>query len=58
MERAIQTGETLDDLYREQVGTRFEVHIPRPDVDPEPDDDLLEQLERSVALAQKRRQDG
>ena len=55
MERAIQTGESLDDLYRETVTTRFEIHIPKPDV-VEDDQDLLERLERSVALANERKQ--
>ena len=57
MERAIQTGETLDDLYRETVSTRFEIHIPKPDLEPEEDPDLLERLERSIALANERKQD-
>lgn len=58
MERAIQTGETLDDLYRETIGTRFDIHTPKPDLEPEPDPDLLEQLERSVALAEERKRNG
>jgi hypothetical protein len=56
MERALQTGETLDDLYRETVGTQFTVHIPKPDVEPEEDPDLLDRLERSIALANERKQ--
>jgi hypothetical protein len=58
MERAIQTGETLDDLYRETIGTRFDIHTPKPEMEPEPDPDLLEQLERSVALAEERKRNG
>jgi hypothetical protein len=57
MERAIQTGETLDDLYREQIGTRFDIHIPKPEIEPEIEDDLLEQLERSVAIARARKEE-
>ncbi|MBO0729140.1 MAG: PD-(D/E)XK nuclease family protein [Acidimicrobiaceae bacterium] len=55
MERAIQTGETLDDLYRETIGTRFDIHIPRPEIEPEPEPDLTEQLQRSIALAEERK---
>ena len=56
MERAIQTGETLDDLYRETIGTRFDIHIPRPELEPEPlEPDLAEQLERSLALVAERK---
>lgn len=58
MEQAIRTGESLDDLYRETVSTRFEVHIPKPDMEPEEDPDLLERLQRSVALANERKHNG
>jgi len=58
MERAIETGETLDDLYRETIGTRFDIHVPSPDIEPEPEPDLVEQLERSIALAEERKRRG
>jgi hypothetical protein len=58
MEQAILTGESLDDLYRETVTTRFEIHIPKPDVVPEEDPDLMERLERSIALANERKRHG
>lgn len=58
LERGLQTGESLDDLYREQIGTRFDVHIPKPELMTEDDDELLQRLEASVAQAQQRRADG
>jgi hypothetical protein len=58
MEQAIATGESLDDLYRETISTRFEIHIPKPDLEPEEDTDLLERLERSIALADERKRNG
>jgi PD-(D/E)XK nuclease superfamily len=57
LERGLQAGEPLDSLYRERIGTRFDVHIPKPVLD-EDDDELLERLEASVAQAELRRQDG
>lgn len=55
LERAIEVGESLDDLYRETVHTRFDVHVPRPDASLGPEDEnLLERLERSVAQARGR----
>ena len=57
MERAIQTGETLDDLYRETIGTRFDIHIPKPELEVDVSPDLTELLERSVEEAQARRQE-
>lgn len=56
LERGLQTGESLDDLYREQLGSRFAVHIPKPELKEEEDDDLLRQLELSIAQAQERKQ--
>jgi hypothetical protein len=58
MERAIQTGETLDDLYRETIGTRFDIHIPKPELEPDLEPDLVEQLERSLALVEERKRNG
>jgi hypothetical protein len=57
MQQAIATGESLDSLYRETVSTRFEVHIPKPELEVEDETDLLERLERSVALAQERKRE-
>jgi hypothetical protein len=54
MQHAMQTGESVDDLYRERVGTRFDIHIPKPQIEPEPD--LEEQLRRSLEMAEQRRQ--
>ena len=58
LERGLQTGESLDDLYREQIGTRFEIHIPKPELKEEDNDELLKQLEASLEQAQQRRADG
>jgi len=57
MEQAIATGETLDQLYRESTATRFEIHVPKPDLEPE-DPELLEALQRSIEQAQERRRNG
>jgi hypothetical protein len=57
MQQAMATGESLDSLYRETVSTRFEVHIPKPELEIEDETDLLERLERSVALAQERKRE-
>jgi hypothetical protein len=59
LERGLQLGESLDDLYREQVGTRFDIHVPQPVPVAEDDDELLQRLEASLAQAQQRKaQDG
>jgi hypothetical protein len=54
--RAMQMGESIEDLYRERVATRFEAHIPKPVIEPE-DDELLRQLERSLAQVQERKEE-
>jgi len=46
--RAMQMGESIEDLYRERIATRFEAHIPKPVIEPE-EDELLRQLEASLA---------
>ena len=58
LERGLQSGESLDSLYREQIGTRFDIHIPKPELKEEDDDELLQRLEASLHQAQQRRTDG
>jgi hypothetical protein len=53
---ALAAGRSPEDLYRDEVGTRFDIHIPKPQMEPEPE--LEEQLRRSLELAEQRRRDG
>ena len=55
LERGLQLGESLDDLYREQIGTRFDIHVPQPVPVAEDDDELLQRLEASLAQAEQRK---
>jgi hypothetical protein len=57
LERGLQTGESLDDLYVETIGTRFDVHPPQVKLEEDPDE-LLKQLEASLEQANQRRRDG
>jgi len=56
LERGLQVGESIEDLYREEIGTRFDIHIPKPPIVPEEvDDELLRQLEASLAQVEARK---
>lgn len=55
-ERALQMGESVDDLYRTEIHTRFDVHIPKPELTPD-DDELIKQLEASLAQVEDRKKE-
>jgi hypothetical protein len=58
LERGLQMGESLDALYREQIGTRFDIHVPQPKLEEEDDDELLQRLEASLHQAEARKAQG
>lgn len=54
---AQQQGVDVLSLYKERIGTRFDVHIPGPR-ESEDDDKLIKQLEASLQQVEARQQDG
>jgi hypothetical protein len=53
---ALALGQSPEDLYRDEIGTRFDIHIPKIELEPEPD--LEELLRQSLELAEQRRRNG
>ena len=45
------TSQEIKKLYRERVGTRFEAFSPRPDLEDEEDEALIESLQESLQQA-------